>query len=473
MAKKRGKQSLEPKPTRVILGAGVCGLYAALRFLRNGEPVVLVEKEDFPGGLAAGNQRGENFYDLGVHMLHAFDSEVFETVSNAMGEERIEVELDAKIRWAGAYYRYPLQFGDMLRGMNPLVLSICVMGLFRAQLQDRLFPNREPANAEEALIELYGSSLYHFFFEEFTHRYWGVHPSNLSATFIKSKMPRLSAVDMIKKQLEKFGFKERAGRAVESALLSETLHYSRTGAEALPRCLAKEVLDAGGELLLGHELVHVTVGDDGLVSRVKVRDCGRGAIRELACRSVLSTIPVPSLVRGIEPAVPSSVTSAAAKLAYKPIVIYGLLVRKERALDALYIYYRDRCFHRVGEPKNAGLRVRPDGHTVLIVEMTCEKDGERWRGEEAFREKLLRELEEERICSTEEVVEVHVLPHAHGYPMFHLGFENELETVVKYLEQIPNLTTTGRQGGFTYPNMHQAMRMGADAAEAQMALPVA
>ena len=31
-----------------------------------------------------------------------------------------------------------------------------------------------------------------FFFRDFTHRYWGFPPTELSATFVRSKMPRLS-----------------------------------------------------------------------------------------------------------------------------------------------------------------------------------------------------------------------------------------------------------------------------------------
>jgi len=53
----------------VILGAGVCGLYAALTALRNGASVTIIEKSSQPGGLASGHQRGKNFFDMGVHML--------------------------------------------------------------------------------------------------------------------------------------------------------------------------------------------------------------------------------------------------------------------------------------------------------------------------------------------------------------------------------------------------------------------
>ena len=59
----------------VILGGGVCGLYAARVLAGRGVPVTVVEKEDVFGGLALSRRIGNNYYDLGVHMLHAYDRE--------------------------------------------------------------------------------------------------------------------------------------------------------------------------------------------------------------------------------------------------------------------------------------------------------------------------------------------------------------------------------------------------------------
>ena len=77
--------------TVVVLGAGVCGLYGALELVRQGKQVVLLEKCEYVGGLAAGHKIGQNFFDFGVHMLHAFDQEVFEDIKRLMGEERTEL----------------------------------------------------------------------------------------------------------------------------------------------------------------------------------------------------------------------------------------------------------------------------------------------------------------------------------------------------------------------------------------------
>jgi len=438
-------------------------LYAARRLVEHpGIEVTLVEKESIPGGLATSHRRGRNYYDLGTHMLHEFDKEICDDVLAIMAGDTHPVELNAKIRWAGSFYRYPLQFSDMLKGIPPWTLFKCVAGLLIAQAQQKLSP-RQPRNAEEALQHLYGDMLYRFFFKDFTHRYWGFPTTEMSATFITSKMPRLTAVDMIKKILAKFGIKDSV-KAVDSALLEETLHYAKTGAEAMPRHLARFITDHGGRIHLDNTLSAIERSPDGRATAVRIRHTASGAESRIEADHIINTVPLKNLLPAI-PHVPPEVTEAVARLHYKPITIHGLLVNKPKCLDALYIYYRERLFHRIGEPKNAGLVVDPPDHTVLIVETTCEKGDDKWNASPSVREHIMADLEAEAICSRDQIVEWHVLHAETGYPVFRLGFEPHHETVKSFLASIPNLQTTGRQGGFCYPNMHSAMRMGAKAAD--------
>jgi len=144
------------------------------------------------------------------------------------------------------------------------------------------------------------------------------------------------------------------------------------------------------------------------------------------------------------------------------MTVYALLVKKDRCMDALYTYYRDRIFHRVGEPKNAALQVRPEGHTTLIVETTCEIDDPKWSGQALPR--ILADLQAEGLCTPDQIVSHHLIHATHAYPIFAKGFEAHLEKITTYLAKFSNLRTTGRQGAFTYPNMHSAMRMGSTAA---------
>lgn len=439
-----------------ILGGGVCGLYAAHTALQAKAEVTLLERGSAFGGLATGHLHNENWYDLGVHMLHAFDEEVFAVCREALGSERIEVPLKSHIKWGNKLYHYPLRGRDILAGIPPLTLARCLLGLTNAELVSRFSNRPRGEDAESALIELYGSPLYRYFFEEFTHRYWGIHPRDLSAEFVRRKMPRLSGIDVVKNLLEKLRLAKPRDTS-EGALRFETLHYSRTGAESLPRTLATSLTKRGAQLHLGASVTAIHHEH----SRVVAIESEQGRYGS-AEATFLSTIPLPELIGSMIPAPPAEVLTAASHLRFKPMTVYALLVKKDRCMEALYTYYRDRIFHRVGEPKNAGLIVKPAGHTTLIVETTCEIGDQKWRGE-ALSE-ILADLQIEGLCNPDEVVSHNLIHAKHAYPIFTKGFENHLATVTDYLATFGNLRSTGRQGGFTYPNMHTAMRMGATAA---------
>lgn len=443
---------MQQPPHITILGAGVCGLYAALTALRKGARVTVIEKDSQPGGLAAGFKRGGNHFDQGVHMLHAFDQEIYEDIARLMAGERIAVALDARIKWNGRSYRYPLKGLDILAGMNPFELLHCTFGLFLAGVDDRFNGTRVSAStAEEALIATYGTPLYEFFFEEFTHRYWNIHPARLSAEFVRRKMPRLKILDLVRKMVPG-ALRSNADRyVVENALSEETLHYSATGSETLPRVLAREIERLGGNIIYGATISELTENEIRLDGQT------------LPIGKIISTIPLPALI-GLHPDAPEDIRRAARSLHYKPIVTYGLLVKKPKCMEGLYTYYRDRIFHRIGEPKNAGLEVSPADHTVLIVEMTCDSADAKWNDAPEIRQQIVAGLLAENICQAGDIVEWNHFTNPHGYPIYKLDFESHLGKINAWLDARPDLISTGRQGAFTYPAMHSAMRMGHDAA---------
>jgi protoporphyrinogen oxidase len=81
------------------------------------------------------------------------------------------------------------------------------------------------------------------------------------------------------------------------------------------------------------------------------------------------------------------------------------------------------------------------------------------------REAVIADLVRENILRREEVEEVHVFRARHAHPMYLLGYEQALETLLKAFSSLKNLETAGRQGRFQYVNTHVAMRMGYEAAD--------
>ena len=166
----------------------------------------------------------------------------------------------------------------------------------------------------------------------------------------------------------------------------------------------------------------------------------------------------------MDPPCPAAVAESASRLRFRPIVVYGLLVKRRSILGALYVYYRNRMFHRIAEPTESGLDSKQPGHGVLLVECTCSKDDEVWNNTAAATDRLFDDLVAEGVVTRDEVVAIHHQRTEFGYPMFALGFEEHHDRVAEYVNSVSNLDSVGRQGAFCYPNMHETMRQGAEAA---------
>ena len=305
------------------------------------------------------------------------------------------------------------------------------------------------------------TALYRSFFEAFTERYWGKPPQQLSADFVARKMPRLTALDAVRQVIGTIGIKLPAPR-VESALTEEILHFSPRGSAALPEAIAREIKRLGGDVLTNIEIRAIDLVAEGTPRVTYFSD--REGLRQRHFERCVSTIPLVSLVALLGARVPAEVKASAVKLEYRPMAVYGLLLKRERCMDALYTYYRDRCFHRVSEPKNAGVIIQPTGHTLLLVERMCELGDAVWQGNAQAIAETIEAVAGEGLCSPDELVSTFVLTDRHAYPMFSLGFERHLSRILSWLNRETPIISAGRQGTFSYPNMHQSMREGERAA---------
>ena len=70
----------EKKKRVIILGSGVTGLSAGIRFLKSNCDVCILEKADHSGGLAKTVVRGEYRLDIGPHHLFSQNEEILQEI---------------------------------------------------------------------------------------------------------------------------------------------------------------------------------------------------------------------------------------------------------------------------------------------------------------------------------------------------------------------------------------------------------
>lgn len=431
-------------------------MFTAWQLAQRGHSVTVLEREAHVGGLGASIERAGNTYGFGTHHLHSADPNHIAPFRDLVGTELVEMDRKLLIKFMGRFYPYPLQTADMLRGMPLPTLVSSTASLAKAMLANR-FHRAPPAHAEEAVIRLYGRKLYDLMFRDYTTRFWGVPPTEISSTFVDKRMPGISAVENIKKFLSKLAIVNRESLGKTVQIGSGKMYTTPRGVGLVYSSMADRIRELGGRVLTSSEVSAVQCGGDGLVSGVTIR--GPEGEQRLPCELLVSTMPISHLAQRIRPGLPKPVCDAASQLGYRALLVAGVLIRPKKPLNALFTYFPDRVFHRLAELKGQAEVIRPAGCSILLAELTCDTSDAIWRDPSLIEGQLVRDLVAEQLVEPNGVLEIHYLKAPEAYPKYFLGFETALEKVKTHLREITNLVSTGRQGNFQFTSMIPTMHM--------------
>ena len=323
---------------------------------------------------------------------------------------------------------------------------------------------------ENFYINRFGRPLYEMFFEDYTTKVWGVHPSNLGADWGSQRVKGLSVIAVLKDMWRKnFGTKDTA--EVETSLIEQFI-YPKYGPGQLWEIVAKEVERMGGEIRMQAVVSGIQI-EKGKVSGITITDA-EGKQETIACDYFLSTMPIKDLLpalKGIE--VPTEVAKVAAELPYRDFITVGLLVNKmkiknetklrtyaQRVPDTwIYIQERDVKIGRLQIFNNwSPYLVKDYEHTMWIgLEYFCTEGDELWNmPSEQFIEMAKSELAKIDIIDAADVLDACHVKIQKAYPAYY-GSYYQLDSVRKFLDTIPNLFCLGRNGQHRYNNMDHSM----------------
>lgn len=452
--------------TILVIGGGPCGCSAAWEASRLGLKTILVEERPVLGGLAAGNRLGGNIYEYGTHVFHTHLPGLLAKIKRLMGPELLEIDRGSNlhIKFSGRYFVYPLQGIDLIRNLPAGLgiragLSFCKAVL----LHDILKRGGAPQNTEEYLIRSFGNVLYNSFFKNYSEKVWGLPLSQMDPVFGQQRIPRSDILSVLKKLLDSLGL-SRVFRAHElSESVIGNIYYTKTGVGRIFERMAEELKNAGGQVLTSHRLKQLVV-EDGVI-KAAVFNTMDGETTIEASRFIV-TIPLPVLAQTFCGDVPLQAVDGGLKLRYRSLSVVGLLVNKPQVRTSFLTYFKDAHFNRLSEPSNHGLVTSPEGHSLLLAETICAPDSNAYNGNEDHIRAVIDDLVSEDLLKPEQIVDTRHFAWRHAYPLYDLGFQRNLENFRSYLNSLSNLISTGRQGNFSYVNMHLAMDMGFKAAQA-------
>ena len=471
----------------VVIGGGICGLAAGLTLAERGQQVTVLEAQDYLGGLAT-TLRGATGagFDFGPHAYHARNQRVLDLFKEIAHDGFPAQPKNVRIKFRGKYYKYPLEALDIARSMSPFLAARAFFDYFLEAVRKKIRP-KPLVSAEDWVVQAMGRTLYGLFFGPYTTKVWGIPPSQLAASFAQHRIPHISLAKVVVSSLRK-GRAKITGSEHRYAPLVVELYYPPKGAGLISDRMAERIRkadprnDARTNTLVtrietqGDRVVAVwcrrvpSTRKDGQLTQLSSGTEAdgnpyRGAASQeerIACDSVVNTAPLPALIELLGDAVSPDAKAAARRLRFRAITIVGLRIRRPRALPAQSIYFTNKTFNRLSETRNyGGSEVCAPDETVLLCDITCDVGDRIWNATaEELGRQCARELAEEGFLKESELAESVVLRSTFGYPVYTVGYEQAIETLMKELMRFPNLVTGGRQGLYKYVDMDIASEMG-------------
>lgn len=487
------------KKTVVIVGAGPAGLTAAYELLKRSDlRVIVLEATEYIGGISRTVNYKGNRMDIGGHRFFSKNDDVMEWWNGVMpmqGARSLDDILigrdDAPLASGGGdpqcvdrvmLFRNRVSRIFFLRRFFDYPISLRLstfvnMGLWRTvkasvgYICARIIRRKENS-LEDFYINRFGKPLYRLFFEGYTEKVWGVHPSRLGADWGSQRVKGLSVFAIIKDVVSRpFRRGGVAQKNVETSLIEQFI-YPKYGPGQLWECVAGDIRNMGGTLLMESEVCRVNVEKGRVVS---VGVSGKGsAVDDIPCDYLLSTMPLKDLVSAIRGvAVPSDVAQIAAELPYRDFITVGLLLDRmkiknetaiktysERVPDTwIYVQERDVRVGRLQVFNNWSPYMVDDYENRMFVglEYFCNEGDDMWNmSDEDFVKMAVDELVSIDIIERDAVLDATRVRVKKAYPAYY-GSYYSLGRVREYLDGLDNLFCLGRNGQHRYNNMDHSM----------------
>lgn len=489
----------------VIIGAGPAGLTCAYTLLKEKKEeyeVIILEESNDIGGISKTVKYNGNRMDIGGHRFFSKNEEVmklWEEIMPIQGENSFDDEKLGRekplvkggpnpekddgvmlLRTRVSRIYYLKKFFDYPISMK--LQTFTNMGFIRTMKAGfsylkTIFVKKKEDSLENFYINRFGKVLYSMFFEKYTEKLWGRHPSEISADWGAQRVKGISIKAVIKDMFNKlFGNKNKEN--TETSLI-EQFWYPKYGPGQLWETLAKKVESMGAKIYKEYEVKKLNF-ENGKLTSVTC-NLKNNETETIEGDYIISTMPMNDLIdgfTGIE--VPTEIKQIAEGLPFRDFITVGIQTKKlkldnKTGIKTLGNIVPD-CWIYVQEPEVKMCRIQifnnwspylvknPEENVWIGLEYTCNENDEYWNmTNEEFANFAIKELTSMNIVEEKDIEDYHVEKIKKAYPAYFDTY-SQIDKLIEYINKIDNLYCIGRNGQHRYNNMDHSMLTAMEAA---------
>jgi UDP-galactopyranose mutase len=463
----------------IVIGAGPTGLSTAYHLGKN---TLLLDKNPSVGGWCRSVEDHGFTFDHAGHIMFSNDPYVLKLYDKLLGKNLHWQNREAWIYSKSVYTRYPFQ--GALYGLPPKVIGECITGAIEARYGVReaaLAPPKAaaelakpvedccadgcvpadagkaanepvaaapsgPQNFEQFIYQVWGAGIAKHFAIPYNKKLWTVPLASMETSWLGGRVPLPDLREMIEGALEPVGKpmgpNARFGYPLKGGFQALMLGF-------LPHIEGKVEYEADVTEVM--PAAHMLALADG---------------RRFRYDKLVSTMPLPELVKIIGKAAPEAVRAAARDLKHISIRCVNLGIKRENITDKHWIYYpEDSIFHRIFVQGNASPYCNPPGGFGL----TCEISYSPWKplplDGEALIERCIADcIKVGMLRADDEIIVANQVDMPYAYVVYDHARASNVQTVRQWLAQ-HDIVLAGRYSEWEYYNSDHAFIAGKKAAE--------
>ncbi len=489
----------------IIIGGGPAGLTAAYELLKDGRKdyeVTILEESGVLGGISQTVRYHGNRMDIGGHRFFSKDDTVMQWWADLMpvqgkpayddqklqrekplspggpDPEQEDVVMLVRDRVSRIYYNHCF-FDYPVTMKKETIQNMGFLTTMKAGFSylGSCIAKKPETNLENFYINRFGKVLYSMFFEGYTQKLWGRHPSEISADWGAQRVKGLSIRAVIKDMLSKRSGKKNNENAETS--LIEQFWYPKYGPGQLWELVGEKAQEKGCKILYHHKVQSIQT-EGGKITAVTCQT--PDGEKTFTGDIFLSSMPIQDLIAGMKGAPAPEIQRIAAGLPYRDFVTVGLLVNRLELVNQTdkktlgnivpdcWIYVQDKGVKlgriQIFNNWSPYMVEKPEETVWIGLEYFCREGDDFWNMTDAdCIDFATKELVQMGVIQKDAVLDAHREKVKKAYPAYFDTY-SEFDKVVAYLDTFENLFCIGRNGQHRYNNMDHSMLTAIHAAEA-------